>query len=75
MQGYLEALRSIEEGGRGAAPGSVEEDAGIAGFRDLFSDFSADRIRELGPRVYADDVFFTSAGSWRSASSDSERAS
>lgn len=58
MQGYLETLHSIEESGRGAAPGSPEEDAGVSGFQNLFSDFNAERIRELAPRVYADEVYF-----------------
>jgi len=58
MQGYLDALQSIEASGRSAAPGNPEEDAGIEGFRELFSDFSPERIRALARRVYADDVFF-----------------
>ena len=58
MSAYLEVHAALRSRGPGPAPESAEAKAGLARFRNLFSDLAEERIRAQIRDVYAADVYF-----------------
>jgi hypothetical protein len=58
VSGYHDALASLRARGSGPAPDSAGAKAGIARFRELFSDLTEESIRAQLREVYAAEVYF-----------------